>query len=103
MLINTTGYPQAQLTSIGILGIQSWHLATLLCTQRESLQPPTLSSHTTSPIVQALLELIAFPAKDVITVLAVPGVVACTENEWLRSVGRPVGFVIECGRVPDNL
>lgn len=49
------------------------------------------------------LKLVALPAKDVISMLPVAGVVAVAEVEGLRAVGGPQALVIEGRGVPDDL
>lgn len=66
------------------------------------LEAGTTSSHAAGGI-HGLLERIALPPEDVVAVLAETGVVARGEDEGLGSVGRPLGLVVELGRVPDHL
>lgn len=51
--------------------------------------------------IHANLQLVALPAKHVVSVLPVPCVVAVAEVEGLRAVGGPEGLVVEGRRVPD--
>lgn len=66
------------------------------------LQVLALGTHAARSI-HTLLELIILPAKDVISVLTVAGVVAVAEVEWLGSVRGPLALVVEGSGVPDNL
>jgi len=53
--------------------------------------------------IHTLLKSITLPAKDVIGVLAVAGIVTVAEVEGLGAVGGPLLLVVEGGGVPDNL
>lgn len=70
----------------------------LLC-----LQAPAIGAHAALGIVHSLLERVVFPAKYVVAMLAVPSVVACAQDEGLRSIGRPIGFVVKFAGIPDDL
>jgi hypothetical protein len=54
-------------------------------------------------VVHGLLESIALPAKYVVAVLAITGVVSSAEIEGLRAVSRPFGLIVEWSGVPDDL
>jgi len=58
---------------------------------------------TRASAVHGALKGIALPAEDVVAVLAVAGVVAGAEVEWLGAVRGPVGLVVELGGVPYDL
>jgi len=53
--------------------------------------------------VHGALEGIALPAKEVVTVDTVPGVVTVAPPERLRAVGGPLGLVVELARVVHDL
>jgi len=65
------------------------------------LKRSTVRTHAAS-LIQTILESGALPSEDVIGVLAIAGAVAGAENEWLRSIRRPVSLVVECGSIPNN-
>jgi hypothetical protein len=67
------------------------------------LQPSTTRAHASLRLIHSFLQRIVLPAKYIVAVLSVPSVVAHTEVEGLRAIGRPVGFVVEVAGVPHNL
>ena len=64
---------------------------------------PLSSDPKASIIVHSSLQSIALPAEDVVSVLAVASRVTRTEDEGLRAVSWPFGFVVESCGVPDDL
>ena len=91
-----------QLTSVNIL--PNCLLNHTLIGSGDVLRLEVTTRSTEAPVgIHGLLESISLPAKDVVAVLAVPGLVAGAEDERLRAVGWPVGFVVEFGGVPDDL
>ena len=70
----------------------------LLC-----LQAATVGTHAALGIIHSLLERVVLPTKDVVTMLAVPRVVTCAEDEGLRAIGGPISFVVKLAGVPDDL
>jgi len=53
--------------------------------------------------IHQLLQRIALPSKHVISMITIARPVTERPNERLGSVRRPVGFVVEFRRVPDDL
>jgi len=53
--------------------------------------------------IHGTLEAVAAPAKDIVTVGTISGIVAIRPHEGLRAVLRPDGRVVELARVPDDL
>lgn len=53
--------------------------------------------------IHTLLESIALPPEDVISVLAIAGVIAIAEVEGLGAIRGPLSLVVERSGVPDNL
>jgi hypothetical protein len=89
--------------AIGVLVDSPRHLARIASVGLLSLEAPTVGTHATLRIVHGLLQRIVLPAEHVITVLAEASGVACAEDEGLRTVGGPIGFIVELRGVPDNL
>jgi hypothetical protein len=71
-------------------------LVVCLALQRLTGIPGALSVHS-------LLQSIALPAKKIITMDAITGVVPLRPVEWLRAVRSPVGLVVELARVEHDL
>jgi hypothetical protein len=63
----------------------------------------TASSAEAAGGVHCLLEGIALPAKYVIAVLTIAGVISGAKIKGLGAILWPVGLVVELGGVPDDL
>ena len=97
-----------------------WYFAFVRIVDYLSLEAAARSTHAGCGAVHGLLKGIAFPAKNVVlstalirsqkarcpiaySVLSVTSIVASAKDEGLRTIGRPVGFVIKLRGVPDDL
>lgn len=58
---------------------------------------------TAARCVHGALKSITLPAKDVIGMLTIAGLVTGGESKRLLSVGWPFSLVVELGGIPDNL
>ena len=67
------------------------------------LQASAEGAHAAFSLVHSLLKRLVLPSKDVVTVLAEARGVTSAENKWLRTISRPVGFVVEVTGVPNDL
>jgi len=67
------------------------------------LQATAVGTHAAFCIIHCLLERSVLPSKYIVAMLTVTRVVTLAKIEGLRTIGRPVSFVVELGRVPDNL